>query len=305
VVFLCGAALLAWYNWRITGNPADPPYLAYQRIYGTPQPYWWQSPVRVIGFRFPEIRDNYLNQLRLYEERNSPAAMLHAEQVRLSNFWRFFVGPFVTPALIFLPWVLRDRRIRPWLLASIPFVLAKATYHAWYPAHSAPETILIVMVLLACWRHLRVAWRRRGVGIAMTRGLVTAACLTIVVGAAGRALEPELVQWKLTRHLPPLWESLYPARRLRDDVSAELAKVPGKHLVFVRYNEGHCFCEEWVFNGAELSDQRIIYVRPYTPASDEGLVRAFGDRDVWVVAPDEHPYKIVRLWPETQYAEEK
>ena len=190
VVFAIGALLLAWYNWRVTGNPADPPYLAYQRIYGTPQPYWWQRPLTVSFFRFPELRDNYLNQVRLYQQRYSLSAMLNAERLRLANFWRFFIGPFLTPALLFLPWVVRNRRLRPWLLISIPFILAKATYHAWFPAHNAPETVLITLVVLECWRQMRVFWRRRTVGIGLSRALVTAMCLTIVLGNAGRAMEP-------------------------------------------------------------------------------------------------------------------
>ncbi len=294
VVFAIGAGLLAWYNWRVTGNAAEPPYLAYQHIYGTPQPYWWQPPVTAADFRYPEIRDNYLNQLRLYKERNSPAQIMRAEQTRLANFWRFFVGPFYTPALLFLPWALRDRRIRPWLLASIPFVLAKATYHAWYPAHSAPETILIVLLMLQCWRHLRAFWRTRETGLAASRMLAAALCLTVVLGNAGRAAEPLLTRLGLV-HLAPVWESLYPAKRLRDEVSAELAQIPGKHLVFVKYDPGHCFCEEWVFNTAELSEQRIIYARTYTPQSDEALAQAFPDHDVWVIEPDERPVALLRL----------
>ncbi|MES1258937.1 MAG: hypothetical protein ABUS51_10920, partial [Acidobacteriota bacterium] len=109
LIFLTGAAGLAWYNWRVTGNPFDPPYLAYRRIYGTPQPYWWQPPLHVERFRYPELRNNYLNQLHLYEDRYSLAEMADAERSRLSNFWRFFVGPFFSPALIFLFYLRRDR----------------------------------------------------------------------------------------------------------------------------------------------------------------------------------------------------
>ena len=110
---------------------------------------------------------------------------------------------------------------------------------------------------------------------------------------AGRAVEPLIsTRW---RHIPPIWESLYPVRRLRDDVSARLEKMPGKHLVFVRYSAGHCFCEEWVFNSADLLNQRIVYVRPYTPASDEALIKYFRDFNVWVIEPDVHPYNLARL----------
>jgi hypothetical protein len=97
------------------------------------------------------------------------------------------------------------------------------------------------------------------------------------------------------RHLPPIWESLYPARRLRDDVNAKLERVPGKHLVFVHYSPDHCFCDEWVFNSADIERQRIVYVRPYTPESDEALAQYLAYRDVWLVEPDERPYRILRV----------
>jgi hypothetical protein len=293
VVFLAGAAALAYYNWRITGNPADPPYLAYQQVYGTPQPYWWQQPLHIAHFNYQVIRDNYLNQLRLYENRYSAVAIFNAERNRLRDFWRFFIGPFFTPALLFLPLIFRDRRIRPWLWASVPFILDKATYHAWFPAQNAPETILILIVVVQCWRHMFVWWRARRVGVAISRQLVTACTIAIVLGAAGRATESVLPH--ALRHLPPIWESLYPARRLRDDVNAKLERIPGKHLVFVKYSPDHCFCEEWVFNGADIENQRIVYVRPYTPESDEALARYLRDRDVWVVEPDENPYQLVRV----------
>jgi hypothetical protein len=293
IVFLAGSAALAYYNWRITGDPATPPYLAYRQIYGTPQPFWWQQPLHIAHFDFPAIRDNYLNQLRLYENRNSLSAMLLAERDRLRDFWRFFIGPFFTPALLFLPLIFRDKRIRPWLWASIPFIVDKATYHAWFPAQNAPATILILIVVVQCWRHMLVWWRNRSVGLAVSRQLLTACCTTIVLGSLGRAIEPELPH--ALRHLPPIWESLYPARRLRDEVNAKLESIPGKHLVFVKYSPNHCFCEEWVFNSADIYRQKVVYVRPYTPASDEGLTRYLGDRDVWLVEPDARPYRLLRL----------
>jgi hypothetical protein len=300
LVFLLGAGALAYYNWRVTGNPSNPPYLQYRNVYGTPQPYWWQPPVIITRFNFPEIRDNYLNQLQLYRQRYSFSAIVTAERERLRNFWRFFIGPFLTPALFFLGWLLRDRRIRPWLLISIPFVIDKATYHAWFPAQNAPATVLIVLVIVQCWRHLRVWQRHRNWGVSVTRLLMAGFAIAIVLGGLGRAVEPVLPA--RLRHLPPLWESLYPARRLRDDVNERLSRVPGKHLVFVKYSPGHCFCEEWVFNSADIASQRIIYARPFSPSSDEALIRTFQDHDAWVVEPDEQPYRLSRLDDSQQVA---
>jgi hypothetical protein len=299
LVLLAGAGGLAYYNWRITGHPTYPPYLAYQRIYGTPQPFWWQPPVEVKDFDFPELRDNYLNQLHLYQNRYSLTAIVQSEGKRLRDFWRFFIGPFFTLPLLFIPFLFRDRRIRPWLWASIPFILDKATYHAWFPAQNAPATVLIVLVVVECWRHMlafrpvRVPWPRRTLGLAISRQLIAACVLAIVLGGLGRAVEPVLP--RQLQHLPPIWESLYPARRLRDDVTARLEKIPGKHLVFVKYGPNHCFCEEWVFNGADLQSQKIVYARPYTPATDRGLAQYLEDHDVWLIEPDERPYKLERV----------
>jgi len=293
LVFVAGSAALAWYNWRVTGNPFDPPYLTYRRIYGTPQPFWWQAPIHVDRFRFAELRDNYLNQLHLYEARTSPADIFSAETSRLKNFWRFFTGPLFTPCLVFLWVALRDKRLRPLLYISIPFMLDKATYHAWFPAQNAPETILIVAIFLQCWRHLLVAGRRQMVGRAIGRNLVAACFLVIVAAGAGRATEPYLPA--LLRHLPPIWESLYPARRLRDDVAEKLAQIPGRHLVFVDFGPEHCFCEEWIANSADIRNQPIVFARDVSLESDIRLASWLSDHDVWVVEPDARPYTLERL----------
>jgi hypothetical protein len=292
-ICLLGAATLASYNWRITGHAGVPPYLKYQSAYGTPQPFWWQPPLTVARFDYPELRDNYLNQKRLYDMRHSVEAMLFSERDRLRNFWRFFIGPFLTPALLFVALLYRDRKIRPWLWISLAFIADKATYHAWFPAQNGPSTVLVMLIVVQCWRHLRVWQKRRNIGLAMSRGLMAGLCATVVLGGLGRAAEPVLP--RAFRHITPIWESLYPPKRLRDDVSARLERIPGKHLVFVKYQAGHCFCEEWVFNLAEPKEQRIVYIRPDTPETDEGIVRAFSGFDVWLMEPDRQPYQLSQL----------
>ena len=247
----------------------------------------------VNNFNFPEVKNNYLNQVRLYNARYSAKAVIGAEQERLRDFWRFFIGPFLTPALVFIGMLYRDRRIRPWLWISLPFIADKATYHAWFPAQNGPATILILLIIVQCWRHLRVWQRNRRLGVGISRALITAFCAAIILGGLGRAVEPLLPVG--FRHITPIWESLYPPKRLRDDVTAKLESIPGKHLTFVRYSADHCFCEEWVFNKADPKSQRVVYVRPYTPESDQALIENFSGFDVWILEPDLQPYHLSRL----------
>jgi hypothetical protein len=151
-----------------------------------------------------------------------------------------------------------------------------------------------VLVLLQCWRHMRVWQRERGTGPALSRLMVAGLCAAIVFGNVGRAAEPFLPESRRV-HLAPLWESLYPAKRLRDDVIARLQRIPGSHLVFVKYAPGHCFCEEWVFNMADIKNQRIVFARVYTPESNLALANYLDKQNTWVIEPDLQPYLLSRL----------
>jgi hypothetical protein len=263
-----GAVALGYYNYRITGNALQPPYAEGRALYGTPQSFWWQPAVVVTHFDNRQLRDNYLNQLAFWNRRYSPRALWDSTWRRARDFWRFFIGPFFTIPLFFLPRLWKDRRIRPWLFVSIPFILDHATFHAWYPQHSASETILIVMILAQCWRHLRVWQRRRARGIAVSRNLIAGFAAAIVLIGIARANDRLLPQ-KVTR----IWASLAPVPKPRDRVVAKLRAAGGNYLVFVYYPPEHPYIDEWVFNGASIPGSPIVFARNIDPESDARLVK--------------------------------
>jgi hypothetical protein len=279
-----GLASLAWYDYSVTRNPLEPPYAAGRSAYGTPQSFWWQPAVIVTRFDNPQLRANYLNQLAFWERRSSPEALWDSTWRRLRDFWRFFVGPFFTPALLFAGLLWRDRRMRPWLYAAIPFVADHATYHAWYPQQSAAETFLIVAILLQAWRHLR-AWRReRGTGLAASRNLIAGFAMAILLVTAGHAAEAAIPE--RFSGVKKIWASLAPGPRTRDRVVARLEATPGRHLVFVHYGPRHAYIDEWVFNKADIPGAPVVFARMIDPASDLALVRAMKGYDVWVADAD-------------------
>jgi hypothetical protein len=275
---------LAYYNYRVTDRPLQPPYAEGRALYGTPQSFWWQPAVIVTSFDNPQLKDNYLNQLAFWNRRYSLSSLWDSTWRRSRDFWRFFVGPFFTPALFFIWFLRRDRRIRPWLLASIPFIFEHATYHAWYPQHSAAETPLIVIILLQSWRHLRL-WRRdRGWGPAMSRNLVAGFCLAILLVSAGHAAD-SLIPTRFA-HVKTIWGSLVPNPRTRDRAVATLERIPGKHLVFVYYDAQHPYTDEWVFNKAEIPGAKIVFSRVIDAKADSALISAMKGYDVWIADVD-------------------
>lgn len=300
IVCILGLSALALYDYGVTRRPFQPPYAAARAIYGTPQSFWWQPPVIVTSFDNPQLRDNYLNQLAFWNRRTSPRALWDSTWRRMRDFWRFFIGPFFTPALLFVALLWRHARIRHWLYVSLPFLADHATYHAWYPQQSAAETVLIVMLVLQCWRHLRAWKRERGWGLAMSRNLIAGFALAILLLAAGRATEG--VAGGPSSGLRKVWASLAPRPHPRDRVMATLETLTGKHLVFVHYGPTHPYIDEWVFNQADIPGARIVFARMIDPDSDIRLIRAMKGYDVWMVDADTARLVLLSGDPRSQEA---
>jgi len=74
--------------------------------------------------------------------------------------------------------------------------------------------------------------------------------------------------------------------RKRVQVNDELAEIPGELLVFVRYSARHIYQEEWVWNGADIDGQRIVFARDLGTDEDQKLIRYYSNRKVLVLEPD-------------------
>jgi hypothetical protein len=62
--------------------------------------------------------------------------------------------------------------------------------------------------------------------------------------------------------------------------------MPGKHLVIVRYEENHNVHDEWVFNGADIDNAKVLWARELSAQQNEKLIAYFKDRQIWLVTPD-------------------
>jgi hypothetical protein len=75
-------------------------------------------------------------------------------------------------------------------------------------------------------------------------------------------------------------------------VNRELAKIPGKLLVFVRYWPQHIFQNEWVYNEADIDGARIVWARDLGGVENEPLRRYYPDRTAWLLEPDAFPPRL-------------
>jgi len=79
----------------------------------------------------------------------------------------------------------------------------------------------------------------------------------------------------------------------RIELNRQLGQYPGKQLVFVRYWPKHTLTE-WVYNGAEIDRQTVVFARDLGAAENETLLTYYPDRVAWLLEPDATPPKLTR-----------
>jgi hypothetical protein len=94
-----------------------------------------------------------------------------------------------------------------------------------------------------------------------------------------------------------------PERRL--EINRQVANIPGKLLVLVRYWPQHIFQEEWVYNAADIDAFRVVWARDLGEAEDQKLMQYYSDRTVLLLEPDARPPRLRPYQPEPPKPPEK
>lgn len=278
VMLLCGM-FMAYYNWRGTGNPLLFPYVAYDRTYqsSTPALLWQKAkpPLHYANAQF----DSFFNGWT-YDTWKEGRADSMGKAVRLfgrnvGRFVRFFLWPELCVPFLALFWILRDRRVR-FLVVQTAICFGGYLLVAWFnPHYAAPLLATIFILMIQGLRHLRkFAYRGRPIGIGFSRAVVISAVL-----------------------LAPFHAMEFPKPGLasRARIAAELKKTEGKHLVIVRYSPKHYSHAEWVYNGADIDDSKIVWARDIPGVDLAPLLAYFRGRHVWIIdadspSPEPRPY---------------
>ncbi len=277
-VGLVGGVLMGWYNWRLTGNPLLPAYTVNERSYYSATPaFVWQKPGAVPHFANAQLESYYNGPetLKIVRKgRPETVAETLDKFLRMGEmFVPFYLGPALLAAMLALPWILRNRRTR-FLAAQVVLVSIALMLVIWFQRHYfAPVTASIIALPLQGIRHLRI-WRFRGrrMGIGMSRVIVLCLILTA-------PFWNEFVQKGFRNPIGIEYRTVFRSR---------LEKLPGRHLVLVRYTPQHdALLDEWVFNDADIDTAKVIWAREIPGVDMQPLLDHFRGREVWIAEPDE------------------
>lgn len=277
---------MAYYNYRVTGNPLRLPYQVYAATYDS---------IGVISgnieagrtYRNASMQSYYGGWVKGHQQRGKLLDRLHLElKYRGGVLWAFYIGPILT-----VPFVLSLRRVRSrWIAAvwlKLLFLVGFMTLATWAAAHyAAPGTGLFLILavagsqVLAGWK-----WRGRPVGAFLVRVIPAAFLLILCLRVAQPRIFPR-VQWI--------------DHRLR--MQNELERTGSRHVIFVRYSSAHRVTREWVYNRADIDKAQVVWAHDLGADENRALLNYMKDRNAWLVEADRKPPRLIAYPTETQTA---
>jgi hypothetical protein len=282
VLGLAGAAT-SYYFWRVTGNAFTMPQQVNRETYAVARYFYGQAAYPEPSYRHKVIHDFYTaTELQHFELAQTVRGILQQLGTKISLIWVFYVAPVLGLPLFFLPWILRDRRIR-FLLIAGAVSLGTSAFVIFFNIHYVAAMVPILLaVIVQGMRHLRTwRWDGRPAGQFLVRAIVVMCLLMIPLQVHILAATPA----------PGSWGAIGPERVA---LEAQLQSLPGPQLVLVRYRPNHDPLLDWVYNGADIDRQKVVWARDMGREKNEELLRYYRDRRVWLLEPDDAPPKLTR-----------
>jgi hypothetical protein len=279
VVGLLGAALMAHYNYTVTGDPLRMPYQVWLEQQGLNMPGIltgaFSAPSDTITPDYQQIVAGDQSSYTKYIYVKAKGREARTPLVKFVKQYNFFIGITLAIPLLFIPLGLR----RKWLqFAALTCGIVLAGVYsnraAGFPHYLAPIAGLIMLLLIQGVRYLN-AWRLRGhpTGRALVWILPIFA---FWIGVASIAMN-----WaKAPLANNPIWSVE------RAGMQRTLTETGQRHLVMVRYSPGHIYSEEWTYNDSDIDGSQVVWARELTREKNDKLLRYFADRQIWLLDAD-------------------
>jgi len=270
-----------YYYHQVTGSAFRMTYEVNRDTYSIAPYFLWKQPRPEPAYDHMVMRTFYERELHDYQQSRTPLGMVTRAGQACFVLWAFFFGPILTPALIALPSVFHDRRMRFPLFAGAIFFLGLLV-NTWLFAHYfAPATALLLLISLQCLRHLAHSqWRGRPMGFNLARGILLACCAIFVFRLISVPLHAKT-------ELP--WP---PGNLDRAAILHTLESSSGQHLVLVRYSANHIVDLEWVYNHADIDASKVVWARDMGEVKNQELLQYFNNRQAWILDADDSPPKL-------------
>jgi hypothetical protein len=289
IVLILSVTFLAYDNWRVTNSPFLFPYVLNDRTYlSTPHFIWGQMelPKTYGNPQFDDFYNGWTRQRWVEFGLRSKRRGVPIAFWKIANVSYVYLWPDLFLAGLAAPWLIRDRRVR-FLLCQLAICFAGVIVVVWYePHYSAAITATIFCVAIQGLRHMR-QWT---IGDRPVGRLIVP-----LIAVVPFAMIP--VQVVRSSRYPGSFPLGTPSAAMaltgidaRATILKDLDKLPGEHLMIVRYSSKHNPLQEWVYNRADIDHAKVVWARELP--NMRPLLTYFRGRKFWLVEPDANPVRV-------------
>jgi hypothetical protein len=281
LVLLPALGITLLQNKRVTGEWATLPYALSQYQYGVPAALTFQKPPVPHLQLTPEQELDYRMQANFHPGADTLGSYLARMMFRI-RYYRFYFYPPLYLALVAFLVSMRSYRWVWVALTCLVFALGINFFPAFqFHYLAAVVCLFLLMSVKGLERLSRLPHGKEAVRLIV---FLCIAHFTFWYGA-------HLTDLDVMRF--DVWDSINhqnPERRIA--VAKEIAQMPGKLLVFVRYWPQHIFQDEWVYNGADIDGQRVVWARDLGDSENRQLEHYYEDRKYLLLEPDSRPPRL-------------
>ena len=290
-VMLPVVGFMAYYNRDLTGHLLLFPETLNVRTYHTAPMFLFEPSKPPLQYRNQQFEEFYSGFEREEYDQTwaSFKCLAWLKTVRFFSAFSWW-GMLLAAPGVYL--VLRNRRMRlPWV--TLVLVAAGAYAVVWSNAHYAsPATCVVILLYLQSLRYLApFHWKgwQWGAVLARTSVLLLVADTTTAVVRE----QCDTFYWTCQGDIS------------RVVIQHKLEALAGDHLVMVRYGDDHNIHDDWVFNGADINSQKVVWAREIDEKQDAKLFDYFKDRKIWLVTPDDDNTYLAPYTPPPDRAGDK
>jgi hypothetical protein len=275
-------------NKQVTRNWMTLPYMLSQYQYGVPATLTFQPNAVPHVPLTPQQALDYKAQTLMHGADDTPERFLLRLIYRI-RYYRFFFLPPLYIALVAFLFAFRQRHFI-WIVGTLAIFALGTNLFPYLLVHylSGVTSLFVVVSVIGLRQLTRINIRSTLVGWEVARILVLLCFAHFVFWYGLHLFENVPFSFAMMRY--ETWDAINhgnPAERIA--VNKQLAAIPGKLLVFVRYWPNHIFQNEWVWNAADIDSSRVVWARDLGAAENEKLLRYYSDRKPYLLEPDARP----------------
>lgn len=279
---LVGGLILALSNQAVTGSATTTPYGWFRTLYAQAPALLISQPI--VPIRGPEVTPPYFEEAIAKEaephiERTSPQRIARNILGKTFHTWNYYIGALLSVAFAAGLYHCRKNRF---IVGSGVLYFAGFMLITWnFPQYTAPLLpLLMILIMSGFWILRRLKIEGRPTGLFLTRAMISASVLNLVLPVAATIVEPRLLETSgFYTHCCTTATTKTIKQLATDDVLRHSAKA----LVLVKSRREGPHHTKLVYNEPDIDKSPVVWAHSLGEAKDNKLMTYFADRDVWEI----------------------